>query len=224
MSQQPNNDFNMNQQYSNAIPPNPNPNPVYLMKKTKSKFLTFVFALMPGAGQMYQGLVQKGISLMALFFGVIALSILLYIPIILFALPVIWFYSFFDVINRSNYSVDELKAVEDSYIIHLNFKQDSKLGVLVKNKQLIIGWAILLVGVYALLNTLVFNNRHLFYYFFEPFVFDFVSNIGSLVPKLVVPVICLLIGVKLIKGTNKNQHHISQINQMEEGQNDEIIH
>lgn len=216
MNEQPNNNFNMNNQYPN--PPYTVQPPVYPIKHTKSKFLTFVFSLVPGVGQMYQGLMRRGVSMMALFFGVIAVSILLYIPVINFLLPIIWFYSFFDVMNRSNYSIDELKAVEDSYMLNLNLKPDSKISALLKNKHLFIGWVIVFIGVYALLNSLVFNNWYFFNTFFEPYVYDMVHHIASFIPRLVVPIICLIIGVKLIKGTNKNKEYI---NQTEEVKNDE---
>lgn len=219
MNQQPNSNLNNNNQYQNQ--PYTVQMPVYPIKNTKNKFLTFVFSLMPGVGQMYQGLMRRGVSMMALFFGVIAISVLLYLPAICFALPIIWFYSFFDVMNRSNYSIDELKAVKDSYILNLNLKPDSKLNLLLKNKHLFIGWIIVIIGVYALFNSLVFNNWYLFNTFFEPYVYDMVHHIASFIPKLMVPIICLIIGVKLIKGTNKNQ---DCINQFKEGQNDENVY
>ena len=44
------------------------------MKKEKSKFLTFCFSLLPGAGHMYMGFMKMGLSLMAAFFFLIFLS------------------------------------------------------------------------------------------------------------------------------------------------------
>ena len=43
--------------------------------KKKSRFLTFCFSMLPGAGEMYMGFMRTGVSLMLLFF----LSI--YIPV-----------------------------------------------------------------------------------------------------------------------------------------------
>ena len=65
----------------------------------KSSFLTFCFAFIPGAGQMYLGMMKKGTAIMALFAALSFLSGFLNLGILLAALPVIWFYSFFDTFN-----------------------------------------------------------------------------------------------------------------------------
>ena len=44
------------------------------MRRKKSKFLTFIFSLLPGAGEMYMGFMKMGVSLMAEFFGIIFLA------------------------------------------------------------------------------------------------------------------------------------------------------
>ena len=75
----------------------------------KSKFLTFFWSLLPGAGQMYLGLMRRGVSLMALFFGAIAVSGWLNIGLFLFAIPVIWFYAFFDSMNLGSLPYDALQ-------------------------------------------------------------------------------------------------------------------
>ena len=43
----------------------------------KNKFLTFCFALIPGVGQLYQGYMKRGVSLMILFWGLSAMSVAL---------------------------------------------------------------------------------------------------------------------------------------------------
>lgn len=65
----------------------------------KSKFLTVLLALIPGVGQLYLGLMQRGVQLLVLFFGSLFLIELtgLYSAIIL--LPIIWFISFFDALE-----------------------------------------------------------------------------------------------------------------------------
>ena len=45
------------------------------MTKKKSGFWTFMFSWLPGAGEMYMGFMRMGLSLMGLFWGIIALSI-----------------------------------------------------------------------------------------------------------------------------------------------------
>jgi hypothetical protein len=213
-----NQDPNINQN------PNINPNlngnamyppkaPVYPIRKTKNKFLTFVFALMPGAGQMYQGLLKKGISIMSVFFAIAALSIFLYVPVINFALPIIWFYSFFDTINRINFSVDELRAIEDSYIMDCGIKNDGKITEIMKKRHLVVGWVIIIIAIYALFNIIILNNNGLIDRIFGEVAASYVYDVVRLIPKLIVPIICLFIGFKLIKGTAPKQ----QINQQNGG-------
>ncbi|WMJ23771.1 hypothetical protein RBG61_03655 [Paludicola sp. MB14-C6] len=191
--------------------PNPNQNyqsqqpPIYTIRKTKSKFLTFIFSLIPGAGQMYQGLMKKGISIMGAFFGIIAFSVFLYIPVINFALPIIWFFAFFDAINRINYTVDELKAIQDSYIVNLGIKSTGKFAEIMKKRHLIIGWVLIAIAIYALINILLVNNYDMINYMFGRDAYFFMHMVTGFIPKLIVPIVCLLIGIKLIKGTTKKQ-------------------
>lgn len=60
----------------------------------KNGFLTFIFACIPGAGQMYYGYMQRGLSIaMMLILCVMAATV---IQPLLFLCLVIWMYSFFD--------------------------------------------------------------------------------------------------------------------------------
>ena len=69
------------------------------MKKKKNRFLLFCFSFLPGAGEMYFGLMKTGISLLSIFAvsvmvtGYIQLGVLMFVPF------VIWTYSFFHANN-----------------------------------------------------------------------------------------------------------------------------
>ena len=47
------------------------------MKKQKNGFINFICSLIPGAGPMNMGLEKQGLSIMTLFWGVIAIGVLL---------------------------------------------------------------------------------------------------------------------------------------------------
>ena len=64
------------------------------MKMKRGKFSTFLFSLIPGAGEMYLGFFKFGTSLMSLFIGSIICASIVFSPLILIAF-VVWFYSFF---------------------------------------------------------------------------------------------------------------------------------
>ncbi|MEG2852692.1 MAG: hypothetical protein RR879_07545, partial [Hydrogenoanaerobacterium sp.] len=74
----------------------------------KNSFLTFCFAFIPGAGQMYLGMMKRGVSIMLAFAVITAVAGFLNLPLISVVLPVIWFFSFFDTFNIKGMSYDEL--------------------------------------------------------------------------------------------------------------------
>ena len=59
----------------------------------KNSFLTFCFAFIPGAGEMYLGMMKKGLAVMLLFWSLSMIAGVLFPPL-LFLMPVIWCYSF----------------------------------------------------------------------------------------------------------------------------------
>mgnify|MGYP000567912327 CR=1 FL=1 len=82
------------------------------MKKQKHGFWVFIFSLIPGAGEMYMGFKKQGLSIMLLFWGSIALASITGLGWLAMFLPVIWFYSFFNVHN--------LKSLPDRKSTRLN--------------------------------------------------------------------------------------------------------
>lgn len=86
------------------------------MTQQKGKILTFCFSLIPGAGQMYLGFMKQGISLMTLFAAFCAAAFWMQFGAVLLFAPVIWFYSFFDAINKNSLDPSEFYALEDHYI------------------------------------------------------------------------------------------------------------
>ena len=85
----------------------------------KNGILTFLFAFCPGAGQMYQGYMKRGLSLITMFcvaFGASTLLEVLYV-----AMPIVWMYSFFDVIHQSLFSWH----TKTNHIIEMEFIRES---------------------------------------------------------------------------------------------------
>ena len=87
------------------------------MKKQKHGFWVFIFSLIPGAGEMYMGFKKQGISIMLLFWGSIALASITGLGWLAMFLPVIWFYSFFNVHNLKSLSEEEFYSVDDNYVL-----------------------------------------------------------------------------------------------------------
>ena len=90
------------------------------MPTQKRGFWLFIFSLIPGAGEMYMGFFKQGISIMTLFWGIVAISGGMNLDFTVVFLPVIWFYSFFHVHNLKNLPPEEFYTVEDNYIFHID--------------------------------------------------------------------------------------------------------
>ena len=117
----------------------------------KNGFLTFIFACIPGAGQMYYGYMQRGLSIaMMLMLCVMAATVIM--PV-LFLCLVIWMYSFFDTYDLIRHmAAGEPK--EDSLLVLGNYEEIKKL---VPQHNRLIGWGLIGFGVWALYDLLIGN-------------------------------------------------------------------
>ena len=59
----------------------------------------FIASCIPGCGQMYLGYMKRGVSLMMVFSGVLALAIFLEMGALAVLMAPVWLYSFFDGYN-----------------------------------------------------------------------------------------------------------------------------
>lgn len=117
----------------------------------KNGFLTFIFACIPGAGQMYYGYMQRGLSIaMMLILCVMAATV---IQPLLFLCLVIWMYSFFDTYDLIRHmAAGEPK--EDSLLVPGNYEEIKKL---LPQHNKLIGWGLIGFGVWALYDLLIGN-------------------------------------------------------------------
>lgn len=117
----------------------------------KNGFLTFIFACIPGAGQMYYGYMQRGLSIaMILILCVMAATV---VEPLLFLCLVIWMYSFFDTYDLIRHmAAGEPK--EDSLLVLGNYEEIKKL---VPQHNRLVGWGLIGFGVWALYDLLIGN-------------------------------------------------------------------
>lgn len=166
----------------------------------KNGFLTFCFSLIPGAGQMYQEYMKRGISIMLIFIIFLGLASIVSTPIFLLPLPVIFAYSFFDTYNLRN-KIDIQNVPKDEYIWK-NFNRDefgidiSKSGI---NK--IVGVVLVIAGIYVLLNNVLSSFA---YKFSITWLYNFINFILRYTPPMLIAAIAIWFGVKLIKNGNNN--------------------
>lgn len=186
--------------------------------RKKNKFLTLIFACLPGAGHMYLGFMKLGLSFMILFFGVFGLAILadsiiyfLSVPILMIA-PIIWFYAFFDCINKNGASDEEFASYQDYYLFYnapelqnINFRFNFDFFNS-KAPRLAVGFIILISGITMLcrniLNIIGWN------YYWEQFelLYNLIHNILNVFPQVTISIAIIVLGVWLIRGKRKELH------------------
>ena len=168
------------------------------MRKKKSKFLTFCFSMLPGAGHMFIGFMKMGLSLMAAFFFVIFLSSWLNIGPLVFILPLIWFYSFFDCMNKRYSTDEEFLLLEDNYLFSLEELVKIDKGIL-KKHRLFTGILLLLLGVYLIWNNILYSlSRYL-----PSEVYNAIYAMTRVAPQIILGVAIIAVGAKLISGKKK---------------------
>src|SRR5690625_1847940 len=154
----------------------------------KSKTIATLLSIFPGAGHLYMGLQKRGIQLMAAFLFSIYILDVLRLGIFLFLVPIIWFYSFFDGLQKA--STFEKNVLEDEPIISY-----------LKNYQKWIGIGLIVLGIYYLTINIFIPIAVPFVeqYFDLQYVFHRYFQTG---------VVCLLLiggGVKLLKGNKRKK-------------------
>lgn len=152
----------------------------------KNKAIATFLAIFPGAGHLYLGLQKRGIQLMAGFLLAIYILDVLRLGLFLFLVPIIWFYSFFDGLQKA--SAHDKEKLEDIPVFKnfLNHQKWIAYGM--------IGLGIYFILVNVLLPTLApvissYFNIHDIRYVFEAY--------------LQTTIVCILLiggGIKLLSG------------------------
>lgn len=165
------------------------------MIKKKSAFLTFCCSLLPGAGQMYMGFMKRGISLMASFFLLIFLSVWLECGPLLLAVPIIWFFAFFDTHNLRSVPDDKFYSLQDDYILMPDIAKKGMQSINGKYRK-VIAVALIVIGF-----TLLWNN------FFDilrgllpSYVLSSLYRLGRNFPQILIGIAIIALGVILIRG------------------------
>ena len=165
------------------------------MIRKKSSFLTFCFSLLPGAGQMYMGFMKRGISLMTAFFLLIFLSTWLNLGPLMLAVPVIWFFGFFDTHNLRSMPDDEFYALEDKYILIPEFAKEKARTFQDKYRKIL---AIVLIFVGS---SILWNNLYdILNYILPRYISEFIYRFGHYFPQLIIGLAIIAFGVYLIRG------------------------
>lgn len=177
----------------------------------RSKFWTIVFAFLPGAGHMYNGFMKLGVSFMGLFFGLWMVASVINIGPLTFLAPVIWFYAFFDCVNKIFQNDDEFYMQEDRYLFTREQLEKMNINIF-KERNLLIGAILILIGIYALWNNVVLHILSV-YDLLSPDVYQAIVNFGNIIPQLVMGGLIIWAGIALIMG-KKKEIHVKEVSEV----------
>ena len=170
------------------------------MTRQKGGFLTFICSLIPGAGELYMGFKKQGISIMAMFWGIISFSSITGFAWITFVLPIIWAYSFFNVHNLKGMPEDVFAAQKDEYAFQFGYVIEHRKELLEKYRGIIAGVMIFL-GLCIVWNTF----GYVLYYIFPVHLMDAVFAASHTLQNVVLAAI--LIGIGAYLAVNKEKWH-----------------
>lgn len=181
------------------------------MIKQKKGFFVFVCSLVPGAGEMYMGFRKQGLSIMTLFWGVIALCATLNVGVFAAVLPVIWFYSFFNVHNLKSLTEEEFYSLKDDYAFHAE-RIIGNRGMIFKKYHTQMSIAIIIVGGLALWNCIPFVLRGIL----PDTAFYFMDFITSVIPRAVIGIAMVVLGIYLLSGRKDKADYYIEIEDKKE--------
>lgn len=170
------------------------------MNNQKNRFWTFWLSLIPGAGEMYFGLYREGVSLMLAFVLLLIIPLTLQIGGLALLAIILWFYSFLHTHNLRAMPLEEFCQLEDRYVwegVDLNFNWNGKY----KNIAAI---ALIVIGAFLLWDNL--------FSWIDYWLPGFFGSILYRLPRIIIGVLIILLGVRLITGKKK------QLEQEEEEQ------
>ena len=118
----------------------------------KNGFWLFVTSCLSGCGQMYQGYMKRGLSLLLAFFILLAIAGFLGFGALAFFLPVIWLYAFFDSYNLRGQLAGGT-AQPDAYLFGLSDMDSQQMNELLHKRHSLVGWVLVIFGGYMLWDT-----------------------------------------------------------------------
>lgn len=172
------------------------------MRKKKNRFLLFCCSFIPGAGELYLGFMNMGLSLMLTFavttviVGFTNIGILSFIPM------VVWGYSFFHANNLGALNDNEFYSMEDSFLFGLSNNEVESIKESLSGRYRKAAAIILIVlGISMLWNAVtdyIYNivGQDFYYRYIERYV----NSISNEAPQIIISIVIIWFGVKLIRG------------------------
>ena len=165
--------------------------------RPKQGLLLFITSCLSGCGQMYQGYMKRGVSLLLGFFVILAIAGFLGLGAVAFFLPVVWLYAFFDSYNLRSRILDGT-APQDEYLFGLSEMDSQRMAELLRRRHSVIGWGLVMIGIYLLYQMLL---NQLWWMMGDWFLGDWLYSLLRYdVPRLVMTILVILLGLWFIRG------------------------
>lgn len=179
------------------------------MTKQKRGFWLFLFSLIPGAGEMYMGFKKQGLSIMLIFWSVIALASGTGMGWMIMFLPILWFYSFFNVHNLKCLSEEEFYSIEDSYVLHLDeFFGDT--NELIQKYRTLIALLLIVFGLSILWN----NFADILFWILPTRLAQMFRSISYQLPQIIIAIAIIIAGFYILTDKkNKLMNHSEEENE-----------
>ena len=169
--------------------------------KRKHGLLLFIAACIPGCGQMYQGYMKRGISILTAFCAVFALAVFLEIGALAVLMLPLWLFSFFDSYNLRGQTDAQAEANPDAYLFGLSDMDSQRMSDLLRKRHSLVGWVLVVFGVYILFDTFIGRLMQLLCEWMgQWWLYDVVMRD---MPRMVVTIFIIALGIWFIRGPKK---------------------
>lgn len=172
----------------------------------KNLFLTFCTSLAPGCGQMYQGYLRRGFSMLAWFCLLFFVAVWMGIGELSIFLMLIWAVSFFDSFNLRALSPEQRAVFQDDFLPSEAWLrgQADKSNIKARPGK-ILGWACIAVGILMLYNNILAPILYRLADYFTP-----LYNILSSLPAIIIAIGAIALGLWMLRG-NKGSSQTDDI-------------
>lgn len=158
------------------------------LSQQNSKILTLTFSIIPGAGHMYLGQMEKGVQLMAAFFLTLYISDFLNLSLFLMFAPILWFYSIFDVMHK----VSNPEKQQEVTFLGDFFRENQFSGKAGK----ILGIGLIAVGCILIFDKIALPQIEVF----------FNEQIRDYLRTGIIAILFIAGGIKLMTGSKEYKH------------------
>ena len=165
--------------------------------KRKQGLLFFISSCIPGCGQMHQGYMKRGMSLLTVFCGIFAIAAFLNIGALTALMVPVWLYAFFDSYNLRT-QLDGGTAPADAFLLGLDQADGERMALLCRKRHSLVGWGLVALGVCILYTTVAGWVVDFLGQFFDSWWLY--SILLYDVPRLAVTIGIIALGIWFIRG------------------------